>query len=157
MTELEVGAKAPDFALPDDQGKVVRLSEFRGQPVVIFFYPEDDTPGCTQQACGYRDEVSAFEELDAVVIGISPDSVESHARFRAKFKLPFLLLADPEKKVLLRYGAWGEKSMYGQTFEGLIRSSVVIDPQGRIAGVFRNVRTEGNARRMVEHVKKILK
>ncbi|MEA3201339.1 MAG: thioredoxin-dependent peroxiredoxin [Thermoplasmata archaeon] len=151
-----MGDKAPDFTLPDDKGEPVKLSQFRGQPVVLYFYPEDDTPGCTVQACGFRDDIRAFEELDAVVIGVSPDPPESHARFRAKFRLPFILLADPQRKAIERYGAWGEKSMMGNQFVGLIRSTIVISPEGRIAGVFRNVRTEGHSQRMLEQVRKLV-
>ncbi len=155
MPELREGDRAPDFTLPDDAGRPVRLSDFRGQPVVIYFYPEDDTPACTVQACGFRDEIARFEELDAVVIGVSPDPVEAHQRFRAKHRLPFILLSDPEKKVIAKYGAWGEKSMYGQTFVGLIRSTIVVTPEGRVGGIFRNVRTEGHAARMAEAVRKM--
>jgi thioredoxin-dependent peroxiredoxin len=155
MPELREGDRAPDFALPDASGRTVKLSDFRGQPVVIYFYPEDDTPACTVQACGFRDEIAQFEALDAVVIGVSPDPVEAHQRFRAKYRLPFLLLSDPEKKVIAKYGAWGEKSMYGQTFEGLIRSTILVTPQGRVGGIFRNVRTEGHALRMAAELRKL--
>ena len=155
MHELREGDLAPDFALPDDAGRVVRLSDFRGQPVVLYFYPEDDTPGCTVQACGFRDDFRAFEELDAIVLGVSPDSVASHHAFKRKFKLPFLLLADPEKAVMLAFGAWGEKNSYGQTITGTIRSTIVISSDGRVAGIFRNVRTEGHSGRMLEALRKL--
>lgn len=155
MRELREGDLAPDFELPDDAGEPVRLSEYRGQPVVIYFYPEDDTPGCTVQACGFRDDFKAFEELDAVVLGVSPDSVESHRAFKRKFKLPFLLLSDPEKRVMTQFGSWGEKNLYGQNVVGTIRSTFVIDAEGRIAGIFRNVRTEGHSGRMLEALRKL--
>lgn len=150
MAELRVGDKAPDFALEDDAGKKVRLSGLRGQPVVLFFYPEDDTPVCTQQACGFRDESAAFEDLRAIVFGVSPDSVESHAAFRRKFGLPYGLLSDPGNKVAIRYGAYGAKLMYGKEVQGTIRSSVVVDTQGRVASVHRNVRSAGNGARMAQ-------
>ena len=152
----EVGARAPDFELLDDGGKPVRLSEFRGQPVVLYFYPEDDTPGCTTQACGFRDAFPAFEELDVVVLGVSPDSVESHQRFKRKFRLPFTLLSDPGSKVASRYGVWGERQLYGQTFVGMTRTTFVVDAEGRVAGVHPNVRTEGHADRMLRAVRDLL-
>jgi peroxiredoxin Q/BCP len=157
MAELREGDRAPDFALPDDAGRTVKLSDFRGQPVVLYFYPEDDTPGCTVQACGFRDDIQEFEDLDAVVIGVSPDPPEAHQRFRAKFRLPFMLLADPERKVIEKYGAWGEKNLYGQKSIGLIRSTVLVTPEGRVGGVFRNVRTDGHSRRMAAELRKLVK
>ena len=153
MAELAVGDKAPDFELLDDGGKPVRLSDFRGQPVVLFFYPEDDTPVCTVQACSFRDEFSDFEELDAIVLGVSPDSVESHRAFKRKFKLPFQLLSDPGNVVATKYGSYGTKLMYGKEVQGTIRSSLVIDQKGRIAALSRNVRSQGNGARMVEALK----
>lgn len=155
MPNVQVGDKAPDFSLPDESGRSVKLSSFRGRPVVLYFYPEDDTPLCTSQACGFRDEWSVFRELDAVVLGVSPDTVESHAAFKAKFGLPFALLADPQKKVLAKYGAWGEKTLYGNKIVGVIRSSFVIDAEGRVAAAFRNVRTPGHAERMAKEVRKL--
>jgi thioredoxin-dependent peroxiredoxin len=153
MAELSVGALAPDFELLDDSGKPVRLSGLRGRAVVLFFYPEDDTPGCTQQACGFRDKFAQFRELGAVVLGISPDSVDSHRAFKAKFGFPFALLCDPGNVVARRYGAFGSKLMYGKEVQGTIRSSIVIDAEGRIASVHRNVRTAANGARMVEVVR----
>lgn len=150
MADLAVGDKAPDFALLDDSGKPLKLSGFRGQPVVLFFYPEDDTPVCTQQACSFRDEFSGFEKLDAIVLGISPDPVESHAAFRRKFRLPFQLLSDPGNQVATRYASYGTKLMYGKEVQGTIRSSIVVDGKGRVAAIHRNVRSAGNGARMVE-------
>jgi len=152
---LQVGDKAPDFSLPDQHGKSVKLSSFRGRPVVIYFYPEDDTPLCTSQACGFRDAWAVFEGLDAVVLGVSPDSVESHAAFAKKFALPFPILADPAKKVLAKYDAWGEKKLYGNVVEGVIRSTFVIDAQGKIAAMFRNVRTPNHSERMARELEKL--
>ena len=153
MPELAVGDKAPDFELMDDGGKPVKLSDFRGQPVVLFFYPEDDTPVCTQQACSFRDAFDDLEELDAIVLGISPDPVGSHRAFKRKFRLPFILLSDPGNKIATRYGSYGTKLMYGKEVEGTIRSSIIIDAKGRVASIHRNVRSEGNGARMVEALK----
>lgn len=147
-----MGDRAPDFELLDDHGARVRLSSFTGQPVVLYFYPEDDSPGCTAQACGFRDDISQFEELDAVVIGVSPDAPVSHSAFRDKFRLPFVLLSDPGNSVATLYGSYGEKQLYGQTVVGTIRSTFLVGPDRRILGVFRNVRTEGHSRRMVEQL-----
>lgn len=130
-----VGSVAPDFSLTADDGSVVRLSELRGQRVVLYFYPKDDTPGCTTQACGFRDNYVEIAEKNAVVFGISPDGVNSHVKFRTKFNLPFRLLADEGHKVAELYGVWGEKTSYGKTYFGIIRSHFVIDAEGRIADV----------------------
>lgn len=130
-----VGSVAPDFELQDDAGKSVRLSDLRGKRVVLYFYPKDDTPGCTTQACGFRDNYVEIQEQNAVVLGISPDGESSHARFKTKFNLPFTLLADPEHAVAEAYGVWREKSMYGRTYMGIIRSHFLIDENGKIADV----------------------
>ena len=130
--DLEIGNKAPDFSLPDEHGKRVKLSSFRGKRVILYFYPADDTPGCTAQACGFRDSFEEIQEKNAVVIGISPDDAHSHQRFRAKYNLPFVLLSDPEHVVAEKYGAWGEKSFMGKKSIGIIRSHFVIDEQGKI-------------------------
>lgn len=130
-----VGSPAPDFALPADDGQIVRLSDLRGQRVVLYFYPKDDTPGCTTQACGFRDNYIEISEKNALVFGISPDGVKSHVKFRTKFDLPFRLLADEDHRVAELYGVWGEKSMYGKTYFGIIRSHFVVDEAGNIADV----------------------
>lgn len=130
---LNVGDMAPDFALPSDSGQTVKLSDFRGKRVVLYFYPKDDTPGCTTQSCGFRDSYPQIEERNAVVLGVSPDGVRSHQKFKTKFDLPFILLADEDHKVAEAYGVWGERSMYGRMFMGIIRSHFVIDEQGKIA------------------------
>ena len=134
-TTLKAGDVAPDFALPSDTGDTVRLSDFRGQKVILYFYPKDDTTGCTTQACGFRDAYPQIEEKNAVVLGISPDDVKSHQKFKTKYDLPFTLLVDEDHAVAEAYGAWGEKSMYGKTYMGIIRSHFVIDEQGRLADV----------------------
>jgi len=132
---LRVGDLAPDFELLSDQGAKVRLSDFRGKRVVIFFYPKDDTPGCTTQACGFRDNYPVIEEKNAVVLGISPDDEKSHQKFKTKFNLPFTLLVDSDHKVAEAYGAWGERTNYGRTYMGILRSHYVIDEAGKIADI----------------------
>ena len=134
-TPLHVGDQAPDFALPSDTGETVRLSDFRGTRVVLYFYPKDNTSGCTKQACGFRDAYPAIRARDAVVLGVSPDSQASHERFKSKHELPFTLLVDEDHAVATRYGAWGEKKMYGKTYFGVIRSHFVIGPDGRLEDV----------------------
>jgi len=129
---IEAGEKAPDFALPDENGNLVRLSDLRGSKVVLYFYPKDDTSGCTAQACGFRDAYERIEAAGALVLGVSPDDGASHRKFIAKFGLPFRLLVDADHAVAEAYGAWGEKQMYGRRYEGIIRSHFVIDEQGRV-------------------------
>ncbi len=133
--KLQVGDVAPDFELPSDGGPTVRLSDLRGRRVVLYFYPKDDTPGCTTQACGFRDAYPRVEESNAVVIGISPDPVESHQKFRTKYNLPFILLADEDHSVADAYGVWGPKQVYGKSSMGILRSHFVIDENGRLADV----------------------
>ncbi|MHB0859363.1 MAG: thioredoxin-dependent thiol peroxidase [Anaerolineae bacterium] len=136
---------APDFSLASDQGQEITLSSFRGKKVVLYFYPKDDTPGCTTEACSFRDVNDDFLAKGAVVIGISPDTVESHQRFRQKHNLPFFLLSDPDHQVASAYGAWGEKKNYGKTYEGILRSTFVIDEEGKVVAVFPKVKPEGHA------------
>jgi peroxiredoxin Q/BCP len=143
------GQPAPNFALESDAGEQVSLSQFRGKPVVLYFYPADDTPGCTAQACGFRDDWEAYQERGAVVLGVSPDDVDSHVRFRDKYALPFTLLADPDHKVAEQYGAWGEKNLYGNTVVGLIRSTFVIDENGVVSRAMRNVRAQGHSEKVL--------
>ena len=130
---LNVGDPAPDFELTTDSGETVTLSDLRGKRVVLYFYPKDDTSGCTTQACGFRDAYPVIEEQNAVVLGVSPDGVKSHQKFKTKYDLPFTLLVDEDHAVAEAYGAWGEKSMYGKKYMGIIRSHFVIDAQGHIA------------------------
>ena len=136
---IEEGKKAPAFTLKDASGAKVSLSDFEGQHVIVYFYPKDDTPGCTKEACGFRDLHRAIEKEDAVVLGISPDGAESHARFTAKYKLPFTLLTDPDRKVMTKYGAWGEKNLYGRKTTGVIRSTVWIGPDGKVVKHWKRV------------------
>jgi len=136
---LEAGETAPDFALPDQDGNEVKLSELRGQNVVLYFYPRADTPGCTIQACGVRDRGGEYEKAGARVLGVSPDSVEDVKKFADKFDLDFTLLADADHVVADAYGAWGEKSMYGKKYMGVQRATFLIDPEGKIAKVFPKV------------------
>ncbi|HRW25133.1 MAG TPA: peroxiredoxin [Spirochaetia bacterium] len=142
---LEEGSIAPDFTLDDDVGKPVSLSSFRGRKVVLYFYPKDDTSGCTKEACGFRDAYGSFIEKGAVVVGVSPDESGSHARFKAKYGLPFVLLADPEHRALEAYGVWAEKSMYGRKYMGVVRSTYVIGEDGVILKAFPKVSPEGHA------------
>jgi thioredoxin-dependent peroxiredoxin len=139
---VEEGQDAPDFELTSDSGKVIRLSQFRGKPVVLYFYPRDDTPGCTAQACGIRDSYDDFEERGAVVLGVSPDEETSHVKFKQKYGLPFTLLADPEHVVAEQYGVWGEKKYMGRTYMGVERSTFLIDEHGRIARIMRRVKPD---------------
>jgi thioredoxin-dependent peroxiredoxin len=139
---VEEGQDAPDFELTSDSGKVIRLSQFRGKPVVLYFYPRDDTPGCTAQACGIRDSYDDFEERGAVVLGVSPDEETSHVKFKQKYGLPFTLLADPEHVVAEQYGVWGEKKYMGRTYMGVQRSTFLIDENGRIARIMRRVKPD---------------
>lgn len=129
---IDVGQSAPDFSLPDENGDLVRLSDLRGRKVVLYFYPKDDTSGCTAQACGFRDAYERIEAVGALVLGVSPDDGAAHRKFIAKFGLPFRLLVDADHAVAAAYGAWGEKQMYGRSYEGIIRSHFVIDEQGRV-------------------------
>ena len=141
---VEEGKPAPDFELETDEGATVRLSDFRGQPVVLYFYPKDDTPGCTKQASGFRDAYAEYRQRGAVVLGVSPDTVASHQRFKAKYGLPFTLLADPEHVITDRYGAWGEKSFAGRKYMGVVRSTFVIDADGNVARAMYGVNAERN-------------
>jgi len=146
---VEEGQQAPDFELASDAGERVRLSDLRGKPVVLYFYPKDDTPGCTKQACGIRDAWGEYRARGAVVLGVSPDDEASHVKFKEKYSLPFTLLADPDHAVAAEYGAWGEKKNYGKTYEGIIRSTFVIGPDGTLVKALRNVKPDGHAERVL--------
>ena len=141
---VEEGKPAPDFELRSDGGETVRLSELRGKPVVLYFYPKDDTPGCTRQACGIRDAWGEFQRAGAEVFGISADDEASHERFKSKYELPFTLLADPEHQVADAYGVWGEKKYAGKTYFGIFRSTFIIDAEGNVAKVMHNVKPDGH-------------
>jgi thioredoxin-dependent peroxiredoxin len=142
---LAPGDKAPGFTLPSDSGSRVSLKDFRGTTVILYFYPKDDTSGCTTEACGFRDGWRAVQAVGAVVLGVSPDGPASHQKFRRKYELPFPLLADEDHAVAEAYGAWGEKSMYGRKYFGVLRTTYVIDPAGRIAHLFQKVKPRGHA------------
>jgi len=144
MANLSEGNKAPDFALPDASGKTVALSDFAGKRLVLYFYPKDDTPGCTVEACGFRDKRADYEKLGASVVGISPDSTQSHTEFAAKYKLPFTLLADLGGKVAKEYGVWGEKKFGPVDFVGNMRTTFVISKTGLVEKIFRDVKPEGH-------------
>jgi peroxiredoxin Q/BCP len=142
---LKEGAKAPAFSLPADDGSTVALEDLRGKKVVLYFYPKDDTSGCTTEACEFRDTWTSVRKKGAVVLGVSPDGVKSHGRFKAKFELPFPLLADEDHAVAEAYGVWGEKSMYGRKYFGILRTTFIIDEAGRVAKVFEKVKPKGHA------------
>jgi thioredoxin-dependent peroxiredoxin len=147
---VQPGDLAPDFTLPSDGGGDVTLSSFRGRTVILYFYPKDDTSGCTTQACDLRDSLPRIEERGAVVLGVSPDSVRSHEKFKSKYDLNFPLLADEDHAVAEAFGVWVEKSMYGRTYMGIERSTFVIDPEGRVAEAWRKVTPKGHADRVLE-------
>jgi thioredoxin-dependent peroxiredoxin len=142
---VEEGKPAPDFELTSDSGERVKLSDFRGKPVVLYFYPKDDTPGCTTQACGIRDVYSDFRDRGAVVLGVSPDDEASHVKFKQKYSLPFTLLADPEHEVAEEYGVWKERNRYGKKSMGIERSTFVIDHHGNVSKAMRRVKPDTHA------------
>jgi len=146
---LAQGTMAPDFTLESDTGNQVSLSDYRGKKVVLYFYPKDDTPGCTAEACNFRDDHSPITATGAVVLGISPDPIKSHQRFKLKFELPFALLSDPDHKVAEMYGAWGEKTTAGKTTMGIIRSTFVIDEAGKIIHVFPKVDVKNHSQEVL--------
>ena len=137
---ITAGVQAPDFTLSDEGNTLRRLSDFRGRPVVLYFYPKDDTPGCTTEACNFRDDYSAYMDADIIILGVSPDTPDSHAKFKKKYNLQFPLLADEGHKVCDLYGVWGAKKFMGKEYEGVLRTTFLIDAQGRVARVFESVR-----------------
>lgn len=137
---LEAGTKAPDFELPDGEGKVHKLSDYHGKTIVVYFYPKDNTPGCTKEACSFRDSYADFRKAGVEVIGISPDSEKSHTNFINKYELPFTLLSDPDHQVSEAYGVWGTKKNYGREYQGIFRTTFIIGPEGMIKKVFKNVK-----------------
>ena len=149
---LDVGMKAPDFCLTDQNGDQHRLSDYLGRKVVLYFYPRDNTPGCTRQACAFAGSYAAFRELDAVVIGVSKDSAASHAKFAQKYELPFVLLSDPELQAIQAYGVWQEKKLYGKVSMGVVRSTFIIDRQGMIEKVMPKVKPDTNAAEILEYL-----
>ena len=150
---LEVGQSAPDFSLLDADGQALQLSKFRGRPVVLYFYPKDDTPGCTKEACAFRDLHGEITSAGAVVLGASPDASASHAKFRDKYQLNFPLLADTEHSLAEAYGAWREKNLYGKKSMGVVRSTYLIDAEGKIAQVWKKVSVDGHDQQVLEAVK----
>ena len=146
---LEVGTKAPDFTLPDQNGNMHSLSDYRGKKVILYFYPKDNTPGCTKQACGFAERYPKFTDKGAVVLGISKDSVASHKKFEEKYGLPFTLLSDPELKVIQAYDVWKEKKNYGKTYMGVVRTTYLIDEEGKIAKAFDKVKAADNPEQML--------
>ena len=147
---VEEGSQAPDFELKSDAGETVKLSQFRGRPVVLYFYPRDDTPGCTKEACAFRDSYDEYLAQDAVILGVSRDGEESHRKFKEKYDLPFTLLSDPDHEVAEVYGVWAEKSMYGRKSMGIVRSTFVIAPDGTIARAMRGIKVPGHSDKVLE-------
>jgi peroxiredoxin Q/BCP len=149
----EVGKKAPDFSLIDQDGKKKSLKDFKCKIVILYFYPKDNTSGCTKEACNFRDDFPKFKKTDAIILGVSPDSVESHKKFASKYNLPFTLLSDEDKKVLKKYDVWKEKSMYGRKYMGVVRTTYVIDENGKIKNVFSKVKVDGHNSEVMEALK----
>jgi thioredoxin-dependent peroxiredoxin len=149
---LEAGDAAPNFSLEGDDGKTHTLAEFSGKTLILYFYPKDNTPGCTVEACDFRDAAAAYKKKKAVVVGVSPDSIASHGKFKTKHELPFLLLSDPDHAVAEKYGAWGDKVLYGKKFKGLIRSTFVIDGKGKIVAAHRKVSVKGHVGSILEAI-----
>lgn len=145
MISIKINSKAPDFSLPDQTGNMHSLAEYKGRWVLLYFYPKDDTTGCTKEACAFRDAWAEFGKLNAVVLGISIDTVKSHDKFAKKYKLPFTILSDEKKEAVEAYGVWDEKSMYGRTYMGTLRTSFLIDPQGKIVKIYEKVKPEIHA------------
>jgi thioredoxin-dependent peroxiredoxin len=153
--KLVLGKKAPSFNAPDQDGKAVKLDEYKGQWLVLYFYPNDDTPGCTTEACDFTNGIKDFEKLDAAILGCSPNTEESHRKFIAKYKLKVRLLSDPSHAVLEKYGAWGEKVLYGKKSLGVIRSTAIIDPEGKLAFHWARVKSAGHAEAVREKLKEL--
>ncbi len=153
--KLKQGDRAPEFILSDQNGKKLKLSDFKGQWVLVYFYPRDNTPGCTKEACAFRDSFKEYEKIEAKVIGISTDSVESHGKFVKKYQLPFPLLADEDKKAVAQYGVWGMKKFIGKEYMGTIRTSFLIDPKGNIAKIYEKVKPADHAKEVLKDLKEI--
>lgn len=152
---LNVGDKAPSFKLKNQDAKVVSLADLKGKPIVLYFYPKDDTSGCTKEACNFRDEFPKFGKMKAEIIGVSADSVESHKKFAEKYKLPFNLLSDEKKEVVEKYGVWQEKSMYGKKYMGIVRTTFIIDGQGKIRKIFEKVKVDEHNQEVMEALKEL--
>lgn len=155
MVQLKEGEFAPDFVLNDEAGRKHSLAAYQGQPVILYFYPKDDTPGCTTEACNFRDDYSAYEDSDVVILGVSTDDEASHLKFKEKFNLPFSLLADINKEVVNKYGVWGKKSMYGREYEGIHRTTFLIDHEGKIARIFEKVKPSTHSEELLNEIAKL--
>lgn len=153
--DLKVGQKAPELNLPDENGKVHKLADYKGKTIVLYFYPADDTPGCTLEACNFRDDYLKYKAAGAVILGVSPDDEGSHEKFKKKFSLPFPLLADAGHRVCEKYGVWGEKSMFGKKYMGVIRSTFIIDADGKIAEVFSKVSVAKHSQKVLATLKEL--
>ncbi len=150
MTHLQEGDMAPDFTGLNEHGEEIKLSDYRGKKLILFFYPKDNTPGCTAEACNLRDNFDLLKERGFELLGVSPDSQRKHQNFISKFELPFPLIADTEHEVLKLYGAWGEKQMYGKTYEGVLRTTFIIDEEGKITKIFKKVKTKAHTEQILE-------
>lgn len=153
--KLKVGDKAPSFKLKNQDGKIISLTELKGKPIVLYFYPKDDTPGCTKEACNFRDEFPKFGKLKVKIIGISADSVESHKKFAEKYNLPFNLLSDEKKEIVEKYGVWKEKNMYGRKYMGIERTTFIIDAEGKINKIFPKVKVDDHNKEVMEALKEL--
>jgi peroxiredoxin Q/BCP len=152
---LQAGIKAPEFSLPDEDGTLHKLSDYLGKPVLLYFYPRDDTPGCTTEACNFRDDYSAYESSGVVIFGVSGDDEKSHTKFKQKYELPFHLLADSEKQVVKLYDVWGKKKMYGREFDGIFRTTYLIDAEGKIARVFEKVKPAAHSAEVLKAIEEL--
>jgi thioredoxin-dependent peroxiredoxin len=152
MANLEPGDQAPAFTLPDQDSRPVSLEDFKGRKLLLYFYPADDTPGCTKEACQFNDNLHAFQAAQVPVVGVSPDDAASHQRFRNKYGLHFTLLSDPDHAVADRYGAWGERNRYGRTIVGILRSTFLIDQEGKVERAWYNVKADGHAAKVLEEL-----
>ncbi len=152
---IKMGLKAPSFKLSNQDGKTVSITDFKGKNVILYFYPKDNTSGCTKEACNFRDEFPKFGKLNAVILGVSPDSVDSHLKFKNKYKLPFDLLSDEKKEVLKKYDVWKEKSMYGRKYMGVERTTVIIDGKGKISKIFPKVKVDKHNAEVMEALKEL--
>lgn len=150
---IEDGIPAPDFVLPDETGAERKLSDYQGSPVVLYFYPKDDTPGCTTEACNFRDDYSAYQEAGVMILGVSPDTPQKHTKFKEKYDLPFTLLSDVDHQVCELYGVWGRKKFRGREYDGVLRTTFLIDAQGQILKVFEKVRPADHSAEVLEALK----
>lgn len=157
MINLKTNQQAPSFELPDESGKIHRLNDYKGKWVLLYFYPKDDTPGCTLEAVNFKETIEKFQKSNVIVIGISVDTLESHKKFKEKYNLPFTLLSDPQKNVVKKYGVWGKKKFMGREFEGILRTSFLIDPNGKIFKIYENVKPATHAQEVLEELQNIKK